>query len=116
MAKKYNITIPQPYKDKNGQDKTSWNTVGKLIEYEDRQSGETKRFIELFMFPNTNFKVFEEKPKNAPQSGQDHSNTPTTTKEYSDAPKGNFTPNNDIPEDNSPVDTENLDSLSDIPF
>lgn len=60
--KRYNITVPKKY-NKNGEEKTSWNTVGTLVHFPP-QNGKTEGFIlELNMFPHTTFKVFEQKPK-----------------------------------------------------
>lgn len=58
----YNVTIPKKY-TKNGEEKTAWNTVGKLIEW-DATEGKEKGFtLELHMFPETSFKVFPQEDK-----------------------------------------------------
>lgn len=53
----FNICTKRTYQ-KDGQEKTIWSTVGAL---KIQDSG--KQFIELNMFPNTAFYVFEPKPK-----------------------------------------------------
>ena len=60
--KRYNITAPKKY-IKNEEEKTAWNRVGTLVEFE-ATSEKPKGFIlELNMFPETKFAVFEDKPR-----------------------------------------------------
>lgn len=58
--KRFNVVIPQKY-TKNGEEKTYWNRVGKLVRFEATEDRPEGYILELFMFPNTTFKVFEEK-------------------------------------------------------
>jgi len=44
--------------EKNGEEKVSWNTIGKLIE-----TPEGKQYVKLNFIPNTLFSVFEQKKK-----------------------------------------------------
>ena len=46
--------------EKNGEQKTSWLKVGTL-----RTTDDNKRFLELNIFPNTSFYIFEQKTKSA---------------------------------------------------
>lgn len=55
--KYFNISTKKTF-DQNGAQKTVWLSCGTMRETEDG-----KRFIELNMFPNTSFYVFEQKPK-----------------------------------------------------
>lgn len=60
--KRFNISVPKKY-TKDGEEKTAWSNVGKLIYFpktDDKQAGFA---LELFMFPDTKFMVFEEKEK-----------------------------------------------------
>lgn len=60
--KRYNIVVPTKY-TKGGEEKTAWNNVGSLVRF-DATSDKPEGFIlELHMFPNTPFKVFEQKAK-----------------------------------------------------
>lgn len=60
--KRYNISVPKKY-TRNGEEKTSWSTVGTLTHFP-AGNGKTEGFImELGMFPNTTFKVFEQKAR-----------------------------------------------------
>lgn len=43
---------------KDGEEKSVWQKVGTLKEFEDG-----KQFVELFMYPETSFYVFEQKPR-----------------------------------------------------
>ncbi len=60
--KRYNIVVPKKY-TKNGQENTQWNTVGTLVKFEATPEKPEGYILELSMFPNTTFKVFEQKPK-----------------------------------------------------
>lgn len=60
--KRFNISVPKKY-TKDGEEKTAWANVGKLVYFpktDDKQAGFA---LELFMFPDTKFMVFEEKEK-----------------------------------------------------
>ena len=70
---RYNISVPREY-DKNGEKKTAWSNVGKLVRFEANGEKPEGFVIELFMFPNTKFMVFEEKPRDeqvAPSDGKE---------------------------------------------
>lgn len=55
------IVVKKTYK-KNGEDKTLWLNVGCL-----KTTDQGKQFIELNMFPNQSFYIFEKKEKAAPK-------------------------------------------------
>lgn len=60
--KRYDITVPKKY-NKDGEEKTSWNRVGTLVKF-DATSDKPEGFIlELSMFPETKFGIFESKPR-----------------------------------------------------
>lgn len=63
--KYFNICSKKTY-ESNGQTKSSWLPIGTLREFE--KDGETRRFIELNMFPGQSFYVFEPKPKDTQES------------------------------------------------
>lgn len=60
--KRYNIVVGRKY-EKNGEEKTQWNNVGSLVFFPETEEKEEGYRIELNMFPNTKFSVFEQKPK-----------------------------------------------------
>lgn len=60
--KRYNITVPRKY-EKDGEEKTAWSTVGTLVHFPAREDKAEGFILELGMFPNTTFKVFEQKPR-----------------------------------------------------
>jgi hypothetical protein len=64
MVKRYNIVTRSVYTKKDGTEKVNWLTVGTLSEFEDGKA------LELNMFPGTKFYVFEIKPKEQGQSGE----------------------------------------------
>ena len=66
MVKIYNVSVPRKY-TKDGEEKTAWGNVGKLIGFKNEE-GVVSFKLELFMFPDTKFGVFEQKPKEAPQA------------------------------------------------
>lgn len=55
------IVVPSEY-ESNGEKKTAWNRVGKYVSFT-RADGSGGEFIELYMFPNLKFKIFDQKPK-----------------------------------------------------
>ncbi len=55
--KKYVINTQTKYM-KDGEEKTFWNKVGTIVDFEDKGMR-----LNLFMFPETRFYVFEDKPK-----------------------------------------------------
>ena len=69
MINKYNISRPEKYIDKAGVEKTKWNTVGVLTEFE-KQDGSISRIVEI---PAIGLKasVFLQEPReNAPRASQ----------------------------------------------
>ena len=52
-----NLVVAEKYKDKNGEEKTKWNTVGIQIETD------KGAFQKLFMFPGLIINVFEPKKR-----------------------------------------------------
>jgi len=65
MQISYRIVIPTgKFKNKQGEDKTRWNEVGRLVAFE--KDGKPDGFIlELSMFPSLDFKLFPIEPKPA---------------------------------------------------
>jgi hypothetical protein len=69
--KKFNIAVPKKY-IKDGEEKTAWNNVGKLIFFPKTDTKPAGFALELSMFPETKFMVFEDKPKDVqPEIGED---------------------------------------------
>ena len=62
MAKRYNIVIGKKY-DNNGEEKTQWNNVGKLVYFPATAEKKEGFILELHMFQNIKFSVFPETPK-----------------------------------------------------
>ncbi len=62
MATRYNISVPKKY-EKDGEEKTSWKTVGTLVRFPATDTKTEGYILELHMYPHTTFKVFPEKPK-----------------------------------------------------
>ena len=59
---KFNVSVPKKYM-KDGVEKTQWNNVGKLIKFDATQDKPEGFVLELHMFPDTKFGVFEDKPR-----------------------------------------------------
>lgn len=57
----YNISVPKKYV-KDGEEKSIWNNVGKLVVFKNDE-GLVSYKMELSMFPETKFGVYEQKPK-----------------------------------------------------
>jgi hypothetical protein len=67
MATRFNISVPKKY-TKNGEEKTAWNNVGKLV-YFPATADKTEGFIlELNWLPDVTFKVFPEKEREQQQA------------------------------------------------
>ena len=62
MIKKLNICVPKKY-TKDGEEKTMWNTVGSLTVFPPKDNKPEGYRIELPMFGDTQFFVFEQKKK-----------------------------------------------------
>ena len=61
---RFNISVPKKYTS-NGEEKTAWSNVGKLVKFEAKDGKPESYLIELAMFPDTKFGVFEDKPRDA---------------------------------------------------
>jgi len=85
----------------NGQEKTIWLNVGTM-----RTSDDGKEFIELNMFPNTPFYVFDKKPK-------EEKLIDTDTGEV--LPE-DLQPKTLTPEQKATMTVDEVADLSDIPF
>lgn len=69
MVKKYNLSKPEKYIDKQGVEKTFWANVGTMMEFE-KQDGSVSRIVEI---PAIGLKasVFLQEPReNAPRASQ----------------------------------------------
>lgn len=60
--KRFNISVPKKY-IKDGEEKTAWGNVGKLVYFPKTDEKPAGFALELYMFPDTKFMVFEEKPR-----------------------------------------------------
>lgn len=65
----FNVVTKKTY-TKDGQEKTQWNTVGKLVKFDATADKPEGYKLELYMQPDTDFMVFEQKPREqaAPQN------------------------------------------------
>lgn len=60
--KRYNITTSKTY-TKNNEEKKSYPPVGSLVRFDATSEKPESFILELNMFPNVKFYVFEEKPR-----------------------------------------------------
>lgn len=67
--KRFNIVVPKKYTS-NGEEKTQWNTVGTLVHFPATAQKDEGYIMELFMFPSTTLKVFEQKPRDDARPAQ----------------------------------------------
>lgn len=58
----FHISVPKKY-TKDGEEKTTWNRVGRLVYFPKSESREAGFALELSMFPDTKFGVFPDEPK-----------------------------------------------------
>ena len=69
---RYDITVPKKY-TKDGEEKTAWNRVGTLVEFPATADKEKGFILELSMYPETKFGVFESKPREEKAAEKDDS-------------------------------------------
>ena len=67
MAKRYNVTVGKKY-IKDGEEKKTWKNVGTLVRFEATPEKAESFLLELNMFPETKFSIFEDKPKDDKQT------------------------------------------------
>lgn len=67
--KRYNITAPKQYTDREGNTKTTYPQIGKLIVWEADGDKKESVTVELFMFPGVAFKAFPDEPRDGQQRG-----------------------------------------------
>lgn len=61
-VKRYNICTSKSY-EKDGETKKAWRTVGQMVEFPATDDKPRSFLIEMHMFPETRFSVFEEKDR-----------------------------------------------------
>ena len=67
MAKRFDIVVPHKY-TKDGEEKTAWKNVGTLVKFEATSEKPESFILEMNMYPNTSFKVFEQKTRESSPS------------------------------------------------
>lgn len=65
--KRHNIVTKRTYK-KGEEDKTLWVNCGNLVHFEASGTKPDSFILELNMFPDTKFYVFEQKPRGSAQA------------------------------------------------
>lgn len=112
-VKKYNLSKPEKYVGKDGQEKTYWANVGTMTEFE-KQDGSVSRIIEI---PAIGLKasVFEQKPReNDGYQGAQSAPARTTAQGSTVVQRNTATQSTDnLPEIEYPEEEINPD---DIPF
>lgn len=72
---RYNVTVPKKY-TQNGEEKTSWKNVGTLVKFEAKDGKPESYILELNMFPETKFGVFEDTPREQTAAQADDNASP----------------------------------------
>ena len=67
--KKYNLSKPRKYTDKQGNEKTYWDNVGEMIEFE-KADGSVSRIVKIPAI-GLEANVFEERPRVEVQQEED---------------------------------------------
>ena len=62
MIKRFNVTAKRTYKNAQGEEKAAWNNVGSLVQFDNGGFA-----LELGMFPDTKFFVFDNDKKDKPE-------------------------------------------------
>ena len=91
--KRFNITCPRKY-TKNNEEKTYWARVGTLVKFDATPEKPEGYIMELNMFPDTKFAVFEDKPREQNRSPQQTPQNPQ--KDWPDESQNEINPD-DIP-------------------
>jgi len=60
--KRFDVVVPKKY-TKDGEEKTAWKNVGTLVKFDATGDKPESFILELNMYPGTDFKVFEQKPR-----------------------------------------------------
>lgn len=68
--KRFDIMTAKKY-TKDGEEKTQWSNVGSLVKFDANGDKPEGFALELNMFPDTKFMVFEKKPKAPTVAGDD---------------------------------------------
>ena len=66
---RYNVTCPKKY-TKDGEEKTAWNRVGTLVKFDAKDGKPESYLLELSMYPDTKFGIFEDKPREEGSTSQ----------------------------------------------
>lgn len=66
--KRFNICTARTYKDREGNDKKAWRTVGQLVQWPAKDDKPESFSIELHMFPDVRYSVFEERERDQKSS------------------------------------------------
>ncbi len=61
--KRYNVVVKKTYTNKAGEEKSMWPTVGSLVFFPANEDKPDGYKLELNMFPNVRFYVFEQQEK-----------------------------------------------------
>jgi len=75
MKTSFKICVPGAKYQKDGNEKTSWGEVGRIVIFQNDDRSIDGAIIELHMFPTTPFKVFPYLKKDKQNSMLDGSNT-----------------------------------------
>ncbi len=62
--KRFDVCVPKKY-TQNNEEKTAWNNVGTLVHFPATAEKKEGYVLELSMWPDVSFKVFEQKPRDA---------------------------------------------------
>lgn len=95
--KRFNITTQGTY-TKNGEEKKTYPQIGKLVHFPKIEDKEEGFILELNMFPNTKFYVFEDTPK---EKKEDYE-TSTDKQFLPEIASNGYTPNVNDPVDGFP--------------
>jgi len=62
--RRFDIIVPKTY-EQHGEQKKQWRNVGTLVHFPASGDKNEGYRLELSMFPNTNFYVFEQRPRDS---------------------------------------------------
>lgn len=101
--KKYNLSKPRKYTDSQGNEKTYWDRVGEMLEWE-KQDGSVSRIVKIPAI-GLEANVFEDEPREKKQA----------EKTYQEYPTEEVVNPADIPDERVPEEDQGIKSEN-IPF
>lgn len=81
LVKKENISLAyEKYTDKQGNEKTSWKTIGEVLTFQ-KEDGSYSKMMKLYSMPGVNISLFEQKPRENTEQPHQRAEVPTINRD-----------------------------------